>query len=97
MTGQAVNRPPPERVGTEEMSRALAYFPDKLESALVRVRPEGAAELLLRIVDLRCAQRWMRLQGFDQTWAMITAQMENRCASIHSCSNRPITAAGSTA
>ncbi len=67
---EAVIHPPPERRSSEEVARAITYLPERLESALVRARPEGAAEMLLRIVDLRCAQPYFRIHAFDQAWAM---------------------------
>lgn len=67
---EAVIHPPPERCSTEEVSRAITYFPDRLESAIVRMRIPEVAESLLKIADLRCAQRYFRIHGFDQPWAI---------------------------
>lgn len=66
---EAVVHPPPEEIATEEISRALTYFPERLTSAVARLRPPGGAELLLRVVDLRCARQY-RFEGFNQAWAM---------------------------
>lgn len=67
---EAVIHPPPEIGFGEEMYRATAYFPEKLEGAVTRLRPPGAVLPLRRIAQDRCAQKSYRMDGFDSIWAL---------------------------
>lgn len=67
---EAVAHAPPWIHGDEENSRAHCYFPDLLDRVIARLRPEGAAGLLARLVEGDCDSAFWGRPSLDAAWAL---------------------------
>jgi hypothetical protein len=68
----AVIHAPPDSNGGSWGRRAEAsiYLPRMLASAIARLRPEGAVEPLVRLVEGRCVHRWSLSPSLGEEWAL---------------------------
>jgi len=67
---EAVAHAPPWIHGDEENSRAHCYFPDLLDRVIARLRPDGAAALLGRLVEGDCDVAFWGRPSLDAEWAL---------------------------
>jgi hypothetical protein len=68
----AVIHAPPDfgRSLRRTQERASVYFPRMLEGAIVRLRPGGALDPLVRLAEGRCAPQWSLYPIFGEGWAL---------------------------
>ena len=67
---EAIAHAPPWIAGDEENSRAHCYFPDLLDRVIARLRPDGAAGLLARLVEGDCDIAFWGRPSLDAEWAL---------------------------
>lgn len=68
----AVIHAPPDSSGGmwSKRERASIYLPQMLASAVARLRPAGAIEPLVRLVEGRCVRRWSLSPSLGEAWAL---------------------------
>jgi hypothetical protein len=65
-----IHAPPDSSGGTwSRREQASVYLPQMLASAIARLRPAGAIEPLVRLVEGRCVRRWSMSPSIGDAWA----------------------------